>query len=110
MTIYLNYKDWFYASVNDYAANYPKTILSRIMEIPGVAALVPASRVPTDELLGVVKRPDVVQILNGMPMTMRPKARLNPEDDYVFSVLAAAAPQFKHDANGQAGYVQLTKA
>jgi hypothetical protein len=40
--IYLNYKDWFYASVNDYAANYPKTILSRIMEIPGVAALVPA--------------------------------------------------------------------
>lgn len=92
VTIYLNYKDWFYASVNDYAANYPKTILSRIMEIPGVAALVPASRVPTDELLGVVKRPDVVQILNGMPMTMRPKARLNPEDDYVFSVLAAAAP------------------
>ena len=110
VTIYLNYKDWFYASVNDYAANYPKTILSRIMEIPGVAALVPASRVPTDELLGVVKRPDVVQILNGMPMTMRPKARLNPEDDYVFSVLAAAAPQFKQDANGQAGYVQLTKA
>jgi hypothetical protein len=40
VTIYVNYKDWFYASVNDYAANYPKTILSRIMEIPGVAALV----------------------------------------------------------------------
>ena len=110
VTIYVNYKDWFYASVNDYAANYPKTILSRIMEIPGVAALVPASKVPQNELLGVVKRPDVVQILNGMPMTMRPKARQNPEDDYVFSVLAAAAPQFKHDANGQAGYAQLTKA
>jgi hypothetical protein len=43
------------------------------MEIPGVAALVPASKVPQNELLGVVKRPDVVQILNGMPMTMRPK-------------------------------------
>jgi hypothetical protein len=27
VTIYVNYKDWFYASVNDYAANYPKTIL-----------------------------------------------------------------------------------
>jgi hypothetical protein len=38
VTIYLNYKDWFYASVNDYAANYPKTILSRIMEIPGGGA------------------------------------------------------------------------
>lgn len=110
VTIYLNYKDWFYASVNDYAANYPKTILARIMEIPGVQALVPASKVPANELLGVVKRSDVVQVLNGMPLTMRPKARQNPEDDYVFTVLAAAALQFKHDAEGQAGYVQLTKA
>lgn len=110
VTIYLNYKDWFYATVNDYAPNYAGTIFKRLMEIPGVAALVPASKVPANELLGVVKRPDVVQILNGMPMTMRPKARQNPEDDYVFSVLAAASPQFKHDANGQAGYAQLTKA
>lgn len=110
VTIYLNYKDWFYASVNDYAANYPKTILARIMEIPGVAALVPGSKVPANELLGVVKRSDVVQVLNGMPLTMRPKARQNPEDDYVFTVLAAAALQFKHDDEGQAGYVQLTKA
>ncbi|BEO02788.1 encapsulating for peroxidase [Serratia marcescens] len=110
VTIYLNYKDWFYTTVTDYAANYPKTIFTRIMEIPGVAKLVPASKVPANEMLGIVKRTDVVQILNGMPMTMRPKARQNPEDDYVFTVLAAAAPQFKHDANGQAGYVQLTKA
>ncbi len=110
VTIYLNYSDWFYTTTTDYVANYPKTIFTRIMEIPGVQALVPASKVPVNEMLGVVKRPDVVQILNGMPMTMRPKARQNPEDDYVFSVLAAAAPQFKHDANGQAGYVQLTKA
>lgn len=110
VTIYLNYKDWFYTTTTDYAVNYAKTIFTRIMEIPGVAALVPASKVPANELLGVIKRNDVVQILNGMPMTMRPKARQNPEDDYVFSVLAAAAPQFKHDANGQAGYVQLTKA
>nr|WP_310616686.1 major capsid protein [Pantoea cypripedii] len=110
VTIYLNYKDWFYASVNDYAANYAKTILQRIQEIPGVQALVPGSKVPANELLAVVKRSDVVQILNGMPLTMRPKARQNPEDDYVFSVLAAAAPQFKHDAEGQAGYAQLTKA
>lgn len=110
VTFYVNYTDWFYASVNDYAANYPKTILQRIMEIPGIAALVPASKVPVNEILGVIKRTDVVQILNGMPLTMRPKARQNPEDDYVFTVLAAAAPQFKHDAEGQAGYVQLTKA
>lgn len=110
VTIYLNYADWFYASVTDYAANYPKTILTRIMEVPGVAAIVPASKVPVNEVLGVCKRSDVVQILSEMPMTVRPLTRLRPEDDYVFSVMAAAAPEFKADFNGQAGYVHLTKA
>lgn len=108
-TLYLNYDDWFYASVNDYQANYPKTILARVMEIPGIQNIIPASSVPANEILGIVKRQDVAQVLNGMPMTTRPKSRQNPEDDYIFSVLAAAAVQYKHDYNGQAGYVQFTK-
>lgn len=110
VTFYLNYADWFYASVNDYAANYPKTILTRLMEIPGVAAIIPASKVPVNEVLGVCKRSDVVQILSEMPMTVRPLTRLRPEDDYVFNVMAAAAPEFKADYNGQCGIVHLTKA
>lgn len=109
VTFYINYDDWFYASVNDYQANYPKTILARVLEIPGIQTIIPASSVPENEILGIVKRSDVAQVLNGMPMTTRPKARQNPEDDYIFSVLAAAAVQYKHDANGQAGYVQFTK-
>lgn len=110
VTIYLNYEDWFYASVNDYSDYYGKPILTRLMEIPGIAAIIPASKVPANEILGLCKRIDVVQILNAMPMTTRPKVRLNPEDDYVFSVMAAAASQFKHDAEGQAGYAQLTQS
>lgn len=110
VTVYLNYSDWFYASVTDFVATYPKTILDRLMEIPGLAAIVPASRVPVNEMLGVCKRSDVVQILNGMPMTVRPKTRQNPEDDYTFIVMAAVAPEFKFDAEGQAGYIQVTKA
>lgn len=108
-TIYLNYDDWFYASTNDYVANYPKTILQRLMEIPNVKAIVPASKVPANEVLAIVKRSDVVKVLNGMPPSTRPKARQNPEDNYVFSVIAAAAVQYKHDAEGQAGYAQFTK-
>ena len=108
-TIYLNYDDWFYASTNDYVANYPKTILQRLMEIPNVKAIIPASRVPENEVLAIVKRSDVVKVLNGMPPSTRPKARQNPEDDYVYSVMAAAAVQYKHDAEGQAGYAQFTK-
>lgn len=110
VTIYLNYADWFYASVTDYVTNYPKTILARLLEIAGVAAIVPASKVPTNEVLGVCKRSDVVQILTEMPMTVRPIMRLRPEDDYVFNVMAAVAPEFKADYAGQCGIVQLTKA
>lgn len=110
VTIYVNYADWFYASSTDYVANYPKTILARVLEIPGVAAIVPASKVPTNELLGVCKRSDVVQILSEMPLTVRPLLRLRPEDDYVFSVMAAVSPEFKSDYSGQCGIVQLTKA
>jgi hypothetical protein len=109
VTLYFNYDDWFYASVTDYQANYPKTILARVMEIPGIQTIVPAGSVPASEILGIVKRPDVAQVLNGMPMTTRPKSRRDPEDDYIFSVLAAAAVQYKHDFIGQAGYVQFTK-
>lgn len=108
-TIYLNYNDWFYASTNEYTANYPKKILASLMEIPNVKAIIPASKVPADEVLAIVKRSDVVKVLNGMPPSTRPKARQNPEDDYIFSVMAAAAVQYKHDAEGQAGYAQFTK-
>lgn len=110
VTFYVNYSDWFYASTTDYVATYPKTILSRLLEIPGVAAIIPASRVPVDEILGIVKRSEVFQMLSGMPITTRALTRLRPEDDYAFNVIAAVAPEFKYDALGQAGYVQGTQS
>jgi hypothetical protein len=35
--------------------------------------------------------------------------RLNPEDDYVFQFMAAAALEIKFDAKGQCGITQVTK-
>lgn len=110
ITLYLNYSDWFYTSTTDYVSNYPKTILARLQEIPGIATIIPGSRVPKDEILGIAKRRDVVEVLNGMPPTIRPKVRQNPEDDYVFIAMAAAAVELKFDAEKQAGYSQFTKA
>jgi len=109
-TVILNYSDWFYASTNEFAAGYPKTILSRLLEIPGIAKIVPASSVPVNEVLAVVKRKDVVKILSGMPMITRPKSRIDPEDDYRFQVIAAMAPQLQYDAAGQCGIAHITKA
>jgi hypothetical protein len=104
--IYLNWDDWFYASATKYSTQYGAgTILENIMKIPNVNSIIPASKVPTDNIIGVVKRREVLQVLNGMPMTTRAKTRLNPEDDYDFIVMAAAALEIKFDADDQCGIV-----
>jgi uncharacterized linocin/CFP29 family protein len=103
ITVFLNYSDWVYASINEFVAGYPKTILQRLKEIEQIADIVPASKVAADNLIGIagLETGDWGSILSAMPMVTRPKARVNFEDDYVFGVMAAAAPQFRQDAAGR---------
>lgn len=102
-TLYVNINDWKYARETDYSAQYPnKTIAQRVLE-SGVANVVPASKVSADEMIGVVKRNNVVQVLNGMPMTTRAQFRANMEDDYEFVTMAAASVEVKFDADGRCG-------
>jgi uncharacterized linocin/CFP29 family protein len=110
ITLFLNYSNWFVASSNEFAAGYPKTILQRILEIEQIEAVVPASKVPANNLIGVagLGSGDWGSILSAMPMVTRPKMRQNPEDDYVFGVMAAVAPQFRVDANGQTQIAHTT--
>lgn len=109
VTVFLNYADWVFASINEFTAGYPKTILQRLREIEQIADIIPASRLPADNIVGVagLQTGNWGAILSAMPMTTRPKARQNQEDDYVFGVLAAAAPQFRVDANGQTSIAHL---
>lgn len=110
ITVFLNYGDWVYASMNEFIANYPKTILQRLQEIEQIAEIIPASKVPADNIIGVagLDTGDWGSILSAMPMVTRPKMRANPEDDYVFGVMAAVAPQFRVDASGQTQIAHLT--
>ncbi len=112
VTIFLNYSDWFVASANEFAAGYPKTILQRILEIEQVEAVVPASKMPANNIVGVagLNTGDWGSILSAMPMVTRPKARHNPEDDYVFGVMMAAVPQFRVDAEGRTMIAHTTTA
>lgn len=102
-TIYLNWSDWFYASSTEFVANYPKTILQRIMEIEGIKEIIPSDSIPASNIVALVKNKEVVEIKNGMPPTNRVKFRANPEDDFDFTVIAAATIQLKYDAAGQMG-------
>ena len=110
VTVFLNYSDWVYASINEFTAGYPKTILQRLREIEQIADIIPCGRVPADNILGIAGLADGNwgSILSAMPMTTRPKQRLNPEDDYVFDVIAVVAPQLRTDFDGKAPFAHLT--
>lgn len=103
-TIYVNWDDWYYAGNTDFSTSYPnKTIAMRVREMEGVGAVVPSSKVNANEIIAVVKNRRVLQVLNAMPMTSRAQFRANPEDDYNFVVMAAAALEIKYDATDQCG-------
>lgn len=111
VSIFLNYADWVYADSTDYTANYPKTILQRLMELSSVAEFIPAARVPVNEMISVANLGSRKwgKVLSGMPLTTRPKVRHNPEDDYVIGAMASAATQFKSDYNGNSQIAHWSK-
>jgi uncharacterized linocin/CFP29 family protein len=110
VTVFLNYSDWLFASINEFVAGYPKTILQRLREIEQIADIIPASKIPSDNIIGIagLETGEPCTILSAMGMTTRPKMRYNPEDDYEFAVLAAAAPQFRVDDNGRMAIAHTT--
>jgi uncharacterized linocin/CFP29 family protein len=112
ITLFVNQGDYTAADTTDYAPNYAGTILERLRAISQIKEIIPASSLPVNELLGIVDM-DAGEwggILSAMPLTTRPKTRLEPEDDYVFGVIAAAAPQFRSDYAGQSAFIHGTTA
>lgn len=112
VTVFVNYSDWFAAQNTDFTASYPKSIATRLAEVSQVVEFVPVPRLPANELIGIADfaTGSWGSILSAMPMTTRLLARHNPEDDYAFSVIAAAAPQFRADYDGKSTIAHLTQA
>jgi len=115
ITLFINQGDYTAADTTDYVngSNVTQgTILQRLMTIGQIKEIVPAASVPVNEILGVVdlEAGEWGSILTAMPLTSRPKTRLEPEDDYVFGNIAAAAPQFRSDYIGQSPFLHGTSA
>lgn len=112
ITLFVNQADFTAADTTDYAAGYAGTILQRLRAINQIKEILPSASVPSNEILGIVDLDggEWGGILSAMPLTTRPKTRLEPEDDYVFGVIAAAAPQFRSDYAGQSAFVHGTTA
>lgn len=102
-TLYLNWSDWFYATSTEFTTGYPKTIAQRVQELGGIRDIVPADSINANEVIAIVKDRRAVQVLNGMPMATTAKMRANPQDDYEFVTMAAAAVEVKYDKNDNCG-------
>lgn len=109
-TIYVNWDDWFYATSTEFTAGYPKTIAQRVLELGGVREVIPVDSVAASQIIALVKDRRVLQVLNGMPMTTRAQFRANPEDDYNFVTMMAAALEIKYDAEDNCGVAVSTIA
>lgn len=103
VTIYMNFGTWRYAQNTDHVIGYPKTIAARILEDGMIKEIIPASNIAANTIIAVVKDVGVLQVLNGMPMSTRAQFRANPDDDYNFVTMTAAALEVKYDAANQCG-------
>ena len=110
VTVFVNYSDWTFADLTDFKANGDSSIMQRLRSLDMIADIVPCSKVPADNILGIagLETGEWGSILSGMAPTTRPKARQNAEDDYVYSVMAAQVPQFRTDFDGRAPFAHLT--
>lgn len=111
ITFFVNQGDYTAAETKDYSTTYSGTILQRLLAISTVAAIVPASNVPANEILGVadLDTGEWGTVLDGMPTTTRAKTRDDPEEDYVFNVITAQALQLRSDFSGQSPFVHLSQ-
>jgi uncharacterized linocin/CFP29 family protein len=90
----------------DFKANSDKTIMSRLMELPGLLKIIPTSQLTVGFLL-VQASSETVQIIDGMQPTMvewesKGGFELN------FKVMSIMLPRVRADAVGQSGIVHFT--
>lgn len=104
-TLYVNKNDWLYAQRTLFSTTSGnlQTIAQHILALAQVGSVVPSSKVPADNIVAVVKRKSVVQLLNAMPMNTQALFRANPMDDYNFQTIAACALEIKYDSGDRCG-------
>lgn len=91
---------------NDYKANSDKTILSRIMEIKGIQAVIPTSRLTDSNVLLVQTTSDVIQMVDGLQPTMV-EWESHGGFQHNFKLFAIMVPRVRSDGFQQSGIVQF---
>jgi len=90
----------------DYVSGYPKTIRARLLELDGLKGIKVIDSLPADNVVLVQMTPDVVRLVQGMPLT---NVEWKTEGGMVtkFKVMRIAVPQIRSDQNGRTGIIHL---
>lgn len=104
-TIYVPYDAYTHLG-DDFKANSDKTIMQRLMEVPGIGAVKPSARF-TNEVLMVQMTSDVVDIVVGMQPT---PVMWDSHGGFKtnFKVMAMMFPRIKSDMDGQSGIAHFS--
>lgn len=92
---------------DDFKAESDKSILSRIMEVPGIQGIMPTSRLTGEQVIMVQLTSDVIRMIDGIqPMMVEWDSRggflLN------FMIFCIILPQVRADYAGQSGIMHYT--
>lgn len=92
---------------NDFKTNSDKTILQRILEVPGISAVKATASLSGTNIILVQLTSDVVQMIDGIQPTM---VQWDSHGGMVtnFKVLAIMLPRFRNDSENQSGIVHYS--
>ncbi len=105
---YVSYKA-FQNMGNDYKANGDKTILQRVLEIPGVGSIRPSRRVLEGEVIMPQLTRDVIDMIVGMqPTTLQWEEHGGLQTR--FKIMGILVPRIKSDMNDRCGIAHFATA
>lgn len=89
---------------NDFKAGSDKTIMQRLMEIPGISAIRPTTKLTASNLLLLQLTRDTIDLVVGMePTTIQWPTRGGMVSN--FKVMSIIVPRIRADINGRSGIV-----
>jgi len=91
---------------NDFKADSDKTIRQRLLEIRGIMGIEPADRLTADQVVLVEMNREVVQLVQGMPLTTVQWSE-NFGFREKFKVMIIQVPNLRADQNGQTGIAHM---
>ena len=105
-TIYVPY-DAHTNMSNDFKTESDKTIMQRVLEVPGIAAVRPSAFIPSGEVIMVMLVRDVVDMVVGMQPTPLEWSEMGGLVTK-FKVMSIMVPRMKSTYSGQSGIVHLS--